>query len=221
MFRPVTAKWRNPLLSEVFVSHASIDQSVVPRVLPLFYVNPFSLPAFWFFVERQWPGNLSFRHLEVLPSGAKSDDCRVTQIKSLKTPNKISRRRTPSRPGRIARKNSGRRSWSRPGFGPSQRSAIFMAEVYEKKEHSDYTVEKVLSRTYPGYYATGNLYRPVQRGDAMKKYPGILCPHGHGKGAFGGLGPCLGSAATSSRNRVCLFHLRHGRIRRQPGTPSA
>jgi uncharacterized protein len=45
-----------------------------------------------------------------------------------------------------------------------------------------YTVENLALETLPGYYLTGNLYRPT------KKYPSfaaILCPHGHFKNPDG------------------------------------
>ena len=38
-----------------------------------------------------------------------------------------------------------------------------------------YTIEKVLFESLPGFYVTGNAYRPVQPG----RYPGVLIPIGH------------------------------------------
>src|SRR5690242_3470570 len=34
------------------------------------------------------------------------------------------------------------------------------AEVYGKNDRGDYTVEKVHFESYPGFFVTGNLYRP-------------------------------------------------------------
>jgi hypothetical protein len=38
-----------------------------------------------------------------------------------------------------------------------------------------YTIEKILFESLPGFYVTGNLYRPSQAG----RYPGVLVPIGH------------------------------------------
>ncbi|MGH7129472.1 MAG: alpha/beta hydrolase family protein, partial [Planctomycetaceae bacterium] len=45
-----------------------------------------------------------------------------------------------------------------------------------KIERDDYPIEKVFFEGRPGFYVTGNLYRP-KHGDG--KRPGVLCPHGH------------------------------------------
>ncbi len=48
--------------------------------------------------------------------------------------------------------------------------------VYGKVDRGDYSVEKVYFESLPGFYVTGNLYRPT-RGKAP--YPAVLSPHGH------------------------------------------
>jgi hypothetical protein len=43
-----------------------------------------------------------------------------------------------------------------------------------------YTCEKVYLQSLPGYFVTGNLFRPSEAaGGRRRKAPGILCPHGH------------------------------------------
>jgi len=48
--------------------------------------------------------------------------------------------------------------------------------IHGKIDRGDFTVEKVILETRPGFFLTGNLYRPK---DGAKKRPGVLCPHGH------------------------------------------
>ena len=62
------------------------------------------------------------------------------------------------------------------GLLPMPEKTPLNAQIFGKLERGDYTVEKVLLETYPGFYLGGNLYRP--RGK-QGPFPGIVTPHGH------------------------------------------
>lgn len=47
--------------------------------------------------------------------------------------------------------------------------------VFDEVRHPDYTVAKVYFESLPGFFVTGNLYRPVGDGP----FPAVLSPHGH------------------------------------------
>jgi len=47
--------------------------------------------------------------------------------------------------------------------------------VFDEVRHADYSVAKVYFESLPGFFVTGNLYRPVGTGP----FPAILSPHGH------------------------------------------
>ncbi|WP_242083222.1 alpha/beta hydrolase family protein [Aestuariivivens sediminis] len=55
-------------------------------------------------------------------------------------------------------------------------SGNFNAIIRDKKEMDGYTVENIAIESFPGFYITGNIYRPTDQKD---KNPAILCPHGH------------------------------------------
>ena len=62
------------------------------------------------------------------------------------------------------------------GLIPKQEPTPLNAQIFGKIEREDYTVEKVYFEPFPGFFTTGNLYRP--RGKTGP-FSGIVSPHGH------------------------------------------
>lgn len=50
------------------------------------------------------------------------------------------------------------------------------AKIFDVTEYEDFSVAKVMLETYPGFYVTGNLFRPLGK---KGPFPAILNPHGH------------------------------------------
>ena len=83
------------------------------------------------------------------------------------------------------------------GLWPMPDKRPLRAKIFGRIEHDDYTVEKVCLESWPGFYVTGNLYRPV---GAEAPCPGVLNPNGHWpEGRFGH------SASGSARGRCIGF----------------
>jgi hypothetical protein len=64
------------------------------------------------------------------------------------------------------------------GLWPLPKQGPLRILRHSLRTHDGYTVENVAIETLPGFFCTGNLYRPQSGG---KQGPGILCPHGHFK----------------------------------------
>jgi len=62
------------------------------------------------------------------------------------------------------------------GLWPLPKQAPLKILRHSLRNHDGYWVENVAIETLPGFFCTGNLYRPRSNG---KSGPGILCPHGH------------------------------------------
>lgn len=55
-------------------------------------------------------------------------------------------------------------------------------QIYGRVIRDDYSIDKVIFESLPGFYVTGNLYRP-KASPAGSKLPAVLCPHGHWENA--------------------------------------
>jgi dienelactone hydrolase len=62
------------------------------------------------------------------------------------------------------------------GLVPIDEPTPLNAEIFGKIEREDYSVEKVYFEPFPGFFTTGNLYRPLGK---EGPFPGIVSPHGH------------------------------------------
>jgi len=66
------------------------------------------------------------------------------------------------------------------GLWPLPTSTPLNPVIHGKIDQEDYTVEKVYFESLPGFFVTGNLYRPQgEHEDSTKKCPAVLSPHGH------------------------------------------
>ncbi len=62
------------------------------------------------------------------------------------------------------------------GLWPMPTKTPLTPVIHGRIERDDYTVEKVYFESIPGFFVTGNLYRPKNKSGRL---PGVLCPHGH------------------------------------------
>ena len=62
------------------------------------------------------------------------------------------------------------------GLWPMPEKRALNPRITGRIEHEDYTIENVYFESAPGFFVTGNLYRPR---DGQGPFPAIVCPHGH------------------------------------------
>lgn len=77
--------------------------------------------------------------------------------------------------------------------------------IFDRMERGDYTIEKVYFESFPGFYVTGNLYRPKGK---KGPFPAVASPHGHWKeGRFGHeeSGSVPGRCITLARQGYVVF----------------
>ena len=87
------------------------------------------------------------------------------------------------------------------GLWPMPEKTPLNAKVFGRLERDDYSIEKACFESYPGFFVTGNLYRPLGK---KGPFPAILCPHGHwGRGR-------LHSDDTGSIHGRCVSFARQG-----------
>lgn len=66
------------------------------------------------------------------------------------------------------------------GLWPMPTKTPLNAVIHGKIDRGDYTIEKVYFESVPGFFVTGNLYRPK---NIKGKVPGVLSAHGHAQNA--------------------------------------
>jgi dienelactone hydrolase len=87
------------------------------------------------------------------------------------------------------------------GLWPMPEKTPLNAKIFGRLERDGYSIEKACFESYPGFFVTGNLYRPLGK---KGPFPAILCPHGHwGRGR-------LHSDDTGSIHGRCVSFARQG-----------
>jgi hypothetical protein len=113
--------------------------------------------------------------LRALPKGKLPDDVRLLPPKDLDgyfpfTPPK-SREDWEVRAAEVRRQ-----ILASQGLWPMPTKTPLNAVVHGLIDQGEYTVEKVFFESFPGFFVTGNLYKPKGK---PGPHPVFLCPHGH------------------------------------------
>ncbi len=115
----------------------------------------------------------------VLPEGKLPNDVRLDPLKDLDGyfpfPPPKSKTEWERRAERVRRQ-----ILVSQGLWPMPTKTPLNAVIHGKIDRGEYTVEKVYFESAPGFFVTGNLYRPK---NVVGKAPGVLFAHGHWKDA--------------------------------------
>ena len=111
-----------------------------------------------------------------LPEGQLPDDKRLGELKDL---NGYFPFKPPATKEEWAMRSEKIRHALRVALGlfPEPDRTPLNAVIHGKIDQGDFTVEKVYFEPRPGFFLTGNLYRP--KSNEGGKHPAVLCPHGH------------------------------------------
>ncbi len=64
------------------------------------------------------------------------------------------------------------------GLWPAPTRTPLKPTIHGRISFDDYTIEKVILESAPGFFLTGNLYRPSPS-NSKQRHPAVLSPHGH------------------------------------------
>jgi dienelactone hydrolase len=114
-------------------------------------------------------------HVLAEEGGFPAIDRRAVEVRNLDTPYTFA---TPKsrEDWKVRAKHLQQQILMSAGLWPTPEKTALNAQIFGKIERQDYSIEKVYFESYPGFYVTGNLYRPVGK---PGPFPGILMPHGH------------------------------------------
>jgi uncharacterized protein len=62
------------------------------------------------------------------------------------------------------------------GLLPPPKKRALSPVIHSRRDHDGYSVENAAFESLPGFFVTGNLYRPKQ---GKPPFAAVLCPHGH------------------------------------------
>lgn len=123
----------------------------------------------------------------VLPAGEQPPDARLGKPRDLKDEYHPWTPPTDKAAWERTAKTIRRQALVSLGLWPMPPKTPLNPVIHGKINRGDYTVEKVYFSSLPGFYVTGNLYRPK---NIQGEIPGVLCPHGHWpNGRFHDAGP--------------------------------
>jgi len=114
--------------------------------------------------------------LRLLEDGQKLDDHRLKPLKDLDGYFPFTVPKTP-KDWRSRARFLKQRTLVAASLWPMPERTPLNAVVHGRIERDGFTVEKVYFESVPGFFVTGQLFRPVGK---KGPFPAVLCPHGHG-----------------------------------------
>ncbi|MHC4728564.1 MAG: hypothetical protein ACYS17_15195, partial [Planctomycetota bacterium] len=146
--------------------------SITQRSARRFWLFALIVAAFYFGLMEP---NLIARPPRALPPGTIPPDTRLGPLKGERGDFSFAPARSPEEWEQ--RKEYVRRILHVTlGLWPIPTKTPLNPVIHGTIDQGDYTIEKVYIESIPGFYVTGNLYRPKGK---TRRRPGVLSPHGH------------------------------------------